>query len=46
MRLKEWFSWHFPELSRIVTENTVYVEVVDLIQERSGATEERLDELE
>lgn len=46
MRLKEWFSWHFPELARIVTENTVYVQVVDLIHERDGATEARLDDLE
>ncbi len=42
MRLKEWFSWHFPELSKIVTDNAVYVEVIDLIQERTGAVPEAL----
>jgi nucleolar protein 58 len=24
MRLKEWYSWHFPELARILTDNVVY----------------------
>ena len=24
MRLKEWYSWHFPELARIVTDNITY----------------------
>lgn len=31
MRLKEWYSWHFPELARIVTDNITYAQVVDLI---------------
>ena len=24
MRLKEWFSWHFPELARIITDNNIF----------------------
>lgn len=24
MRLREWYGWHFPELSKIVTDNLVY----------------------
>lgn len=24
MRLKEWYSWHFPELAKIVTDNIAY----------------------
>merc|ERR1719191_2682203 len=24
MRVKEWYGWHFPELTKIVTDNTVY----------------------
>lgn len=31
MRLKEWYSWHFPELAKIVTDNITYSQVVDLI---------------
>lgn len=46
MRLKEWYSWHFPELARIVTDNYVYTKVIDAIQGRENATEENLDAIE
>lgn len=39
MRIKEWFSWHFPELNRIVSENSVFVKVVHLIQTRNNLNE-------
>lgn len=45
MRLKEWFSWHFPELSKIVTDNQIYTKVVALIKNRDGAVEENLEAL-
>lgn len=28
MRVKEWYGWHFPELSSIVTDNLTYVKAV------------------
>ena len=28
MRVKEWYSWHFPELKDIVKDNTLYARVV------------------
>lgn len=28
MRLKEWYSWHFPELGKIITDNVIYAKVV------------------
>merc|ERR1711935_624673 len=28
MRIKEWYGWHFPEMSRIVGDNTMYAKVV------------------
>lgn len=31
MRLKEWYSWHFPELAKIVTDNLTYAQAVILI---------------
>jgi len=31
MRLKEWYSWHFPELAKIVTDNLTYAQTVILI---------------
>lgn len=34
MRLREWYSWHFPELARIVTDNLVYAKTVKLVGHR------------
>ena len=45
MRLKEWFSWHFPELAKIVTDNQIYTKVVALIKNRDGAVEDNLEAL-
>ena len=28
MRIKEWYSWHYPELARIITDNVIYVRLV------------------
>merc|ERR1712216_13062 len=29
MRIKEWYGWHFPEMSRVVSDNTMYAKVVN-----------------
>jgi len=34
MRLKEWFSWHFPELSKIVNDNLIFTKIVHRIGRR------------
>jgi nucleolar protein 58 len=31
MRLREWYGWHFPELSKIIQDNLIYSKVVKLI---------------
>jgi nucleolar protein 58 len=31
MRLREWFGWHFPELSKILTDNVAYAKTVRAI---------------
>jgi nucleolar protein 58 len=31
MRLKEWYSWHFPELLKIVSDNVTYSKLASLI---------------
>ena len=31
MRIKEWYSWHYPELARIITDNIIYVQLVRII---------------
>lgn len=46
MRLKEWFSWHFPELAKIITDNTIYAKVVHFIENRENINESMLEELE
>lgn len=39
MRCKEWYGWHFPELSKIITDNTVYVKAVKAIGLRTNAVD-------
>ncbi|GAB1600071.1 hypothetical protein Ahia01_000284600, partial [Argonauta hians] len=31
MRAREWYGWHFPELSKIVLDNIAFARVVDLM---------------
>jgi nucleolar protein 58 len=45
MRLKEWYSWHFPELAKIVTDNTTYAHVVDLVGMRTNVKKIPLEKL-
>ena len=35
MRIKEWYSWHFPELKDIVKDNYMYARVIKAIQSRA-----------
>ena len=28
MRVREWFGWHFPEMTKIVSDNIAYAKVV------------------
>ncbi|KAK3004757.1 hypothetical protein RJ639_018492 [Escallonia herrerae] len=37
MRLREWYGWHFPELAKIVQENTVYAKTVKLMRDRTNS---------
>ena len=34
MRIKAWYSWHFPELKDIVKDNYMYARVIKVIQSR------------
>jgi nucleolar protein 56 len=41
MRLKEWFAWHFPELTKLVNDNAIYAKLVHLFQAtRENVTDE------
>ena len=47
MRLKEWFAWHFPELTKIVNDNTIYARIVNLCDaRRDNLTEDIKEELQ
>merc|ERR1711916_404325 len=46
MRAKEWYSWHFPELVRIVSDNVLFNRCVLLIGDKSTLTEDSLEALE
>jgi len=46
MRVKEWYGWHFPELTRIVGDNVSYAKLVIAIQNRKTLKEEGRNALE
>lgn len=43
---REWYSYHFPELVKIVNENYLYAQAVKYIKSRKDLTEDRLEGLE
>merc|ERR1719291_280115 len=46
MRVREWYSWHFPELLKIVSDNYMYARLVKLIKRRDTLTKESLGAIE
>ena len=49
MRLREWYSYHFPELVKIVNDNYLYAKVAQLMKNRKECTdtdEELIEKLE
>jgi len=40
MRCREWYSWHFPELSRIVSDQTQFARLAKLIRNKENLSEE------
>lgn len=45
MRLKEWFSWHFPEMMKIVNDNSIFSKLVHLLEKRDNITDEMKDDI-
>lgn len=37
MRAKEWYGWHFPELSKIITDSIAFAKTVNLMGDRTNA---------
>ncbi|KXS18317.1 nucleolar protein 5A [Gonapodya prolifera JEL478] len=46
MRVREWYSWHFPELIKIVADNHLYAKLVKHIRDKSRLTEADIPALE
>ncbi|XP_050176978.1 nucleolar protein 56 [Myiozetetes cayanensis] len=46
MRVREWYGYHFPELIKIVPENSMYCQVAKFIGNRRELSEESLEGLE
>eukprot|EP00730_Choanoeca_flexa_P008896 TRINITY_DN12555_c2_g6_i3.p1 TRINITY_DN12555_c2_g6~~TRINITY_DN12555_c2_g6_i3.p1 ORF type:complete len:532 (+),score=208.98 TRINITY_DN12555_c2_g6_i3:23-1597(+) len=46
MRIKEWYSYHFPELAKIVADNIVFARLAQLIGRRSTIKDDMLDKFE
>ncbi|XP_052176339.1 nucleolar protein 56-like isoform X1 [Diospyros lotus] len=42
MRVREWYSWHFPELVKIVNDNYLYAKVSKFIENKSELSEDKL----
>ncbi|WVZ00344.1 hypothetical protein V8G54_026413 [Vigna mungo] len=42
MRVREWYSWHFPELVKIVNDNYLYAKVSKYIEDKAKLTEDKI----
>jgi len=42
MRVREWYSWHFPELIKIVSENHNYARVALFVKDKKSLSDESL----
>lgn len=46
MRIREWYSYHFPELVKIVNDNYLYAKTAQFLKSRKDFTEDKLEALE
>ena len=42
MRVREWYSWHFPELIKLAADNYQYSKLALLIKDKSTLAEDKL----
>ncbi|XP_042039379.1 nucleolar protein 56-like [Salvia splendens] len=45
MRVREWYSWHFPELVKIVNDNYLYAKVAKYVDDKAQLSEDKLSGL-
>ncbi|GBN06637.1 Nucleolar protein 56, partial [Araneus ventricosus] len=46
MRIREWYSHHFPELIKIVSENTLYIQCINAIRDRKNMPDDATEQLQ
>lgn len=46
MRIREWYSWHFPELVKIVSDNCLFARCAQFVMNKSRLSETHLEDLE
>ena len=39
---REWYSWHFPELLKIINDNYLYAKVAKFIEDKSKLSEDKI----
>lgn len=42
---REWYSWHFPELVKIVNDNYLFAKIAKFVENKSELTENHIPEL-
>nr|CAD1840043.1 unnamed protein product [Ananas comosus var. bracteatus] len=45
MRVREWYSWHFPELAKIVNDNYLYAKVAKFVKNKSELSNDHIQAL-
>ncbi|KAL0923114.1 hypothetical protein M5K25_007160 [Dendrobium thyrsiflorum] len=45
MRVREWYSWHFPELVKIVNDNYLYAKISKFVEDKSNLSEDHIPQL-
>ncbi|KAL0926870.1 hypothetical protein M5K25_003123 [Dendrobium thyrsiflorum] len=45
MRVREWYSWHFPELVKIINDNYLYAKVAMFLEDKSNLSEDHIPQL-
>lgn len=46
MRVREWYSWHFPELQKIVNDNYLFAKLCVFIKNKADLSADKLPQLE
>lgn len=46
MRCREWYSWHFPELGKIVADHAQFAQLAQLIKNKESLTDDSLPAIE